>query len=352
MSNEPLVSNSTESSADRPDNDDLLNADSSDCSVQENGSSNDVVGLNAPETTVSAQLDALDEQPENKKRASIILIVIGVLFVFAVVIIYLFPPLGWTPQKDVKSDYQTTAVVENVQNSENASFDIAYQKIEKELVYSVELEQVSHYSNDAFSKLVLHADVNISRPARRNYDDEIAIRLENVDVHIFDGPEREVNLASAGELLEGIYMFSRLSEHDGMSSIVPDANINPQVARMLFAMSDAVRQIWLPLPSQKIGQDASWRVLDVDAPERLFQRDGRTVVKSISDEEIKLETSYKLIQNENHREIGSGDNQVSIVRGVVQKAEVHFERIDSAFENGASKQNTTLKFELNDRAGE
>ncbi len=307
----------------------------------------------AYESSDSQTLNALDELPENKKRASIILIVIATLFVFSIAIIVIMPPLSWSPQQGVKSDYHPVASLQLIHSGNAAEYDLAYQTIDTEISYSLDISQTTFYPNDASSRFQMMANVMISRPTRRTHDDEIAIKLDDVQVHIFDGQNSEISLAGASDLLEGIYIFSRLEPHQGMYSIVPDANINPQVARMLFTIMDAVRQIWAPVPNQKIGINAQWSIADNnnDNADRnvILKRIADASLKSCDDKGCKISSNIRLEKSqttENTTQIGNGNSNVLLKDGRIVEADMHFERSQNIMENAANKQETTLKFVL------
>lgn len=204
-----------------------------------------------------AILDALDATPENRRRSAVILSIVAFLFVGIVAIIIIHPPMS----KDVeKSDAHIYRVMtEDVVSSAQTGDPIAYSPIESSQTYRMSLEQKAIYADGVQTRIVLDSDVILDKP-QRSVDLGVTIQLADVSADVFDGDEH-VKLASPGRMLAGVSLYARLLPQTGLSSVVPDANINPQVARVLFTVADVLHYAWLPLSSH-ISTDAEWTFSD------------------------------------------------------------------------------------------
>lgn len=204
-----------------------------------------------------AILDALDATPENRRRSAVILSIVAVLFVAIVALMILHPPMSKDVEKGNAHIYRvmTADVVSSTQTGD----PIAYSPIESPQTYRMSLEQRAIYADDVQTRIVLDSDVILDKP-QRSVDLGVTIQLADVSADVFDGDEH-VKLASPGRMLAGVSLYARLLPQTGLSSVVPDANINPQVARVLFTVADVLHYAWLPLSSH-ISTGAEWTFSD------------------------------------------------------------------------------------------
>lgn len=294
-----------------------------------------------------------DEVPENRRCARIVLISIFVLILFTLATVILVPPLSWTPQKGMKSEFHTVSEVGNVQQGASPSAELRYSAflseglVRSELKYGIHLEQTTKYEGDAQVRAEMDASILIRKPANCEREDEIEVYLEGVELHLFDGGN-EVSLASTSAMIEGISIRSRLESKGGMSSILPPATkINPQTARILFIISDALRQIFPPLPDEKVGEDARWELRDLCENREGFIRKGKVRATGLTSEDVQLRTEFLLFDAQNRAsEIGSGVILSKMRRGDVEESDIYYSRKQSAYEGGASVQETRMKFVL------
>jgi hypothetical protein len=89
----------------------------------------------------------------------------------------------------------------------------------------------------------------------------ISLDEKSVDIHVYDG-ETERVIADLGTMFNGIILESRLDSVSGMSRFVPNVEINPQIGRVLYILSDVLRYAWTGLPEQAVGVGGGWQVLD------------------------------------------------------------------------------------------
>lgn len=311
---------------------------------------NETVEAGCVDVAVDAASDeSSDEVPENLRVSRIVLISIAVLFLFTVVTVILIPPLSWSPQKGTKSQFHVVSVVEHVERGLTPSIDLSYLPLVGEgkernvAKYAAHIEQTTSYKEGAFVRIDMVANVVISKPSKRNQDEEIDIELEDVDLHLFDG-EREVPMASTDALIEGISVRAVLDLKGGMSSIIPPASkINPQIARILFTVSDAFRQAFLPLPEGEIGENASWELRDVEGKD--YMRRGEVKALDVSARGARLETEFSLYKvAEPDTVVGHGKIRSLISGGVVEESVIEYNRTQELYEGGATGQTMTMSF--------
>ena len=297
----------------------------------------------ASESAENARLDAMDALPENRRRSVIVLSVIAILIVTGLAVVIAMPPLSWTPQKEVKSNFYALQKVTDVEIGGRSGIELSYAPIVDKVVYHLELDQTTRYDSGGTSHVTLHTDVELMRPGRRESEDAVQIQLSDVETHVFDG-DREVTLASAGAMLAGISLYSRLASNDGLVSVVPDANINPQVARVLYILADAMRQIWQPLPKESLGRSAHWKIVeDQESGIELAHRaevhlgdaaDGRYELVS----DIQLFSDRKGVHG-----AGKGNSRVILQNGVVQEGQFVLEREGSVVDGGGQQQRVEVR---------
>ena len=182
----------------------------------------------------------------------------GILAVVLVGVVVVMPPLSWKPPKKDVSKYPS---VVNVTTSvvEPGDIRLSYASIESPMTYRLTLEQRSEFSEAQRTRTHLESDVVFTRPQRSYADGEISFQLREVTADVFDG-DREMELASPGDLIAGISLYSKLESQTGLGSVVPDANMNPQVKRVLFTVADALRFAWSPIPEGALGLGSRWMI--------------------------------------------------------------------------------------------
>ena len=260
------------------------------------------------------------------------------LAIATLVIIIVMPPLSWTPEKEVQSNFRAVATLENLNPGNQPQYLLRYHTIEKDVVYAIQIEQESTYKSGK-ARVSIQADVTLSRPERRDTDDTIAITLSNVEVHAYDG-DSEIQLASAGAMIAGISLFARLDAQTGIGTIVPDANINPQVARVLYIVSDVLRQVWIPLPSEKIDVNASWTVRDLGQNDYVRTSNVRVTQASQRAQTLEMTPDLMAKRADTLQSVGSGKSIIERVEDAVTEATIDYARTQPVFEGGATSQTT------------
>ncbi|MBQ9394939.1 MAG: hypothetical protein IJU23_05420 [Proteobacteria bacterium] len=296
-----------------------------------------------------AEVEGESEVPENLRVSRIVLVSIVTLFLFAVVTVILIPPLSWSPQKGVKSEFHAVSVAENVKNGAEPVVALAYKpfavdgKRDVELKYSLHLKQTTYYEGVTSVSIDMETEVVINRPGRRHREEEVDIRLENVVIHLFD-EKTEVPMSSTGAMIEGISVRALIEPKGGMSNVIPPATkINPQAARILFIVADALRQVFLPLPEGEIGENATWELRDAAGLD--FIRRGRVTATEVSSKGAKLRTEFSLYKaGKADAEVGRGEISSIMSEGLVEESDIHYRRTHALFEGGASEQAMEMKF--------
>lgn len=287
-----------------------------------------------------ARLEALDATPQNRKRSAIILATMGILAIILVVVVIVMPPLSWKPPKKDVSKYHSVLSVATTA-VEAGDIRLSYASIEQPLRYRLTLEQKSQYAEDNRTRTQLESDVVFTRPKRSYADGEIAFQLQEVSAHVFDG-DREMTLASPGDLIAGISLYSKLDAQTGLGSVVPDANMNPQVKRVLFTVADALRFAWSPLPEAALGVGSRWTVTSSEASS--YARKGETTL-SEGGAGYALTTRYTF--ESSGKTVGEGEVTAVLSGGRVISAEGKFSRGETITGHATQRMETsfTLKFQ-------
>lgn len=286
------------------------------------------------ERTLSEQnLDALDALPSSRRRSAIILGTAGALFAFCLIILIIMPPLSWKSEKKKQSNYRSLTEISQVESEGDNLLALRYEPIIEKTTYTIDLQQVAKYPKDVRTEVHLKADVVFTRPQRRESEDAIMVVLENVDVKVLDGIE-EVKLASIGEMLADIGIYSRMGTREGLFTVVPEANINPQVARVLYVFADAIRQVWIPLPEEGLGMKGQWHFKDMD-PEMPYFRDSQVAFETKGKSTL-LDVTTGLFARTGGQQ-GSGKSHIEIAGGRVIEAEVDYRHTPEVGENAASE---------------
>lgn len=297
-----------------------------------------------------ARLDALDATPENRRRSFTILTIIVVLLILTIVMVICYPPLSWNSKKKDSDNFRILSEITQNAVLSSSGVEAGYRAIVSEKRYRLKLTDKSFYASGATTRTDMTSEVLVDRPQRSVAEDAVTIQLANVEAHVFDG-DKEISLAGAGRMLAGVSLYARLMPHEGLSSVVPDANINPQVARVLFIVSDVLHYVWGPLP-ERIEAGAEWRFEDKkesDTP-LAYRRFGNVRAVEVADggERIKLETSFEFsradlggLDGERH---GGGQVESILEHGILKKAQGRLHRPTQGGE-GAESYEILFEFE-------
>lgn len=202
-----------------------------------------------------ARLDALDATPDNRRRSAIILTIVAVLFVGVMALIVTHPPLSHEKQQSNTAVYRV--MTEDVVDGPQTGDALSYAPIESPETYHLWMEHKSQFQHT--TSVEIKADVIVDKPLR-SVDSGVTIQLADVFAEVYNNGNH-VELASTGGMLAGVSLYARFLPQSGLSSVVPDANINPQVARALYSIVDVLHFAWVPL-SPYITPDAKWTFVD------------------------------------------------------------------------------------------
>ncbi len=208
-----------------------------------------------------ARLSALDAAPESRRRVSAILIAVVLLFAAMIAAVFGFPPLsdvGNSRDADRYRILTDDVKIESIPNDADA-FPLYKPPAESPRVYRLALRQEAVYPGKAPTRVELAADVVMQMP-KRSLDNGVTIRLGDVTARVFDG-DADVKLSDSGRMLAGVSLYARFLPQTGLTNVMPDANINPQVARVLYIVSDVLHSAWIPLPD-RIAPGLSWTFAD------------------------------------------------------------------------------------------
>ena len=272
-----------------------------------------------------AELDHQDVTPEAIRRGRILIGVILVLLVSAIAMIVIAPPLGWQPAKRQMSNYRLPGAVVVMDSGSSDALALSYAPVTEVVDYHLDIEQKTDYEGHS-TAAELHADVQM-RPVLDSGDPHrIMLKVHGVDAHITDDGS-EVSLASAGSMLSGISLFSVLDERRGIGTVVPDANINPQVGRVLYTMLDAVRLLWTALPDGNVGTGAVWEGRGMsDGEGKFFTEFRNTLSLAGGKPEIRMEYTLKHEEHGTAVSVGEGHGRVFLEAGCVKEGHLELNR--------------------------
>ena len=294
--------------------------------VQETSESQSKVsGVDVSET----ELDAQDAAPESVRRGRILIGVILVLAAVAITVLIIAPPLGWKPVQKQADNYRLSEAVQVVEHGSSASYELRYAPVVLPMDYRLHIEQKTDYEGHS-TKANLDAVIRMMPWRGEAAEHRVILKVNDVDVHIFDDG-REVSLASAGAMLSGISLFSVLDETRGLGTIVPDANINPQVGRVLFMMLDSVRFLWPGLPEVKVGEGASWDWQGLSGKDDDASMKAR-VHLSTQEGSPEISMDYGLHSKVSGQDVsvGGGHGRIRLESGTVEWGEFSLERKQSS----------------------
>ena len=169
-----------------------------------------------------ARLDALDATPENRRRSSIILTVVAVLFIGVMALIVTHPPLSHEKQQSNTAVYRV--MTEDVVDGPQTGDALSYAPIESPETYHLWMEHKSQFQHT--TSVEIKADVIVDKPLR-SVGSGVTIQLADVFAEVYNNGNH-VELASTGGMLAGVSLYARFLPQSGLSSVVPDANINPR----------------------------------------------------------------------------------------------------------------------------
>lgn len=266
-------------------------------------------------------LDALDAQPATRRRKVSILTLMGVLLAVSVVVVVVCPPLSWKSAKKDESGYHAVAsVVGDAALGAMPLKALSYAHVGKAgAVYAFELTHASVIESS--SKPVrarISGQIAFGHPTRHGQERALRFELLQVRTHVYDG-DREVSLLSDGGMLDGVSLYTALDPVTGIGNMVPDANINPQVGRVLYIVADMLRYVWTPLLDRPVGDGGEWRWRDLAEKGRGRVREAVTSV-ALSGGGAVLTTRYGLF-GDSGKKSGSGEAVVRIADGgMVERA--------------------------------
>ncbi len=311
--------------------------------VEESGAAAEDAVSGAGEDSV---YDAQDLSPTAIRRGRMVVGIMLFLGVVAIVVLILMPPLSWKPPKKQKQNFEPLSVVESVEQGAGERVSLSYAPVET-LVYAVELEQDTRYASDRVMHSALSGHLELHTPQRKDLAETVGIRLKEAVMRVKDG-ERDIELGESGEMLSGVSLYARMDVHEGMGRAVPDSNINPQVARVMYILTDALRYMWPALPVESVGEGATWRLSDVVVPGGTYIRSATARLKSAKDNRFETETTIELLERRDGRSdvVGSGTAVVRVENGWLQDGQLTLNREGGEHLSGAQSQQIRMKIEL------
>ena len=138
-----------------------------------------------------ARLDALDATPENRRRSSIILTVVAVLFIGVMALIVTHPPLSHEKQQSNTAVYRV--MTEDVVDGPQTGDALSYAPIESPETYHLWMEHKSQFQHT--TSVEIKADVIVDKPLR-SVDSGVTIQLADVFAEVYNNGE----LAATGDV--------------------------------------------------------------------------------------------------------------------------------------------------------
>lgn len=283
-----------------------------------------------------AALDALDATPENRRRSALVLGIIGALFACAVAMVVIVPPLSGQVSKDADSHYHELSSV-SVTEAGAEGREFSYAAVTGSIFYALEASQETRYGNGGVSRMEFRGVLELSRPELRHFDDEVTLKFSRIDVHVYDGGG-EVGLSETGRMLEGIALYTRLTGRGGLLNVYPEAKINPQVGRVLYMLSDAVRGLWVPFPGGAIGRGGRYRVSDHG--EGAVRRVGVTA-GAVSASGGTFSTEIEV--SSSGSKVGAGHGSFAVSGGLLERSSYEIRREGAVISGGAERQEVSVR---------
>ncbi len=297
-----------------------------------------------------ARLNALDAAPESRRRVSAILTAVVLLFAAMIAVVFGFPPLSDVGNSRDADRYRILTDEIKIESLPDGADAFPFYKppAESPLVYRLELSQDAVYSGNASTRVELSADVSVQTP-KRSVDDGVAIRLGDVSARVFDGSD-EVKLSDSGRMLAGVSLYARFLPQTGLTNVMPDANINPQVARVLYIVSDVLHSAWIPLPD-RIAQGMTWTFADkADAVSDSAYRRFASVRVDAWDAQTKRCKLSGHVGFSGGDAVGPANFEIDLEDGKLIRASGEFRR--DVADSGAGAARFGVKFEITAKDGE
>jgi len=279
----------------------------------ENGVKDETANVESERETVRESGEDAEAQPATKLKPThlVVLNLMLVLLVGAIAVIFIIPPGGTQPVSTNSSAqfemFQKTTLRSAGQAAESA---LLYAKIDKEIRYQLFVQEENQYKQGELIKTEFRARVVLS-PGSSKTAGSIYVSLEDVHVSVKDGAT-EKPLSGLGEMLEGITFEGVLDETGGLGRLIPRSKINPQVARVLYIVTDLLRYAFLPLPKESVGVGANWQnVLKIDKNDKVSVI-ADTIKKENSEYQIDMRTMSDNVQ------VGKGAGILEFEQGVVK----------------------------------
>lgn len=211
-------------------------------------------------------LSSEDDDPEiiveNKRRSRILLfLLIGALLVSLGIIVVVPPFDGAAPARSKDANFDLILEEDFKHAGQAPHALLRYAPVKTTLHYGIELEQTVEYEQGKPVLVKLSAQITVENKRGDRNPDAIILSLSEVKLALLDGDE-EVDLASISRMVAGLSLVGRLDEQLGIGRVLPLMRVNPQVGRVLYILSDLLRMVWTKLPSQPVGEGASWGLLD------------------------------------------------------------------------------------------
>ena len=248
----------------------------------------------------SEDAEPLDDEDANlaeatrSKQVSICLLLVFLLAA-TVTVVCLIPPLGSQPVSQTsEAQFALGRKVMLLAPGDAASArELRYASFSDDKTYArykLYIQEKNNYDNGATVRTEFRGDVLIRHGVREN-ERSIFVSLddESVDVQVYDG-ETLREIQDAGAMYKGIIFEGRLDPVSGMSRLVPLVQINPQIGRVLYIISDVLRYAWVALPEQPVGMGAGWRMMD-DTNEN--RGESVSIVAAVKEDHIALSLEHK-----------------------------------------------------------
>ena len=248
----------------------------------------------------SADAQPLDDEDANLAEATrlkqvIICLLLVFLLAATVAVVCLVPPLGSQPVSQTsESQFALGRKVMLLAPGDAASAaPLRYVPFSEDKVYArykLYIQERNQYDTGATVRTEFRGDVLIRHGVREN-ERSIYVSLddESVDVKVYDG-ETLREIQDAGSMYKGIIFEGRLDPVSGLSRLVPRVQINPQIGRVLYIITDVLRYAWVALPEQPVGVGGGWRMMDDSNMDR---GESVNVTAALKEDRIALTLEHK-----------------------------------------------------------
>ena len=238
--------------------------------------------------------DAHVSEATRIKQVSIGLLIV-LLFLATAIVVISIPPVGSQPVS--QSNESQFALGRKVMllapgdttNARQLRY-VAFSENRAYARYKLFIQESNRYESGATVRTEFRVDILMRRGISGN-DRSVYISLDDgsVDVRVYDGDTlREI--PDAGSMYQGIILEGRLDPVSGLSRLVPSTKINPQIARVLYIVSDVLRYAWVALPEPAIGVGGGWRMVD---DTNAASGESVQVVAAVKEDHIALNLTHK-----------------------------------------------------------